>query len=51
METARPLINKRRLGFCVVSRRRGLKVYGSKIKVMVLGGEEGLECEPYVDRM
>ena len=29
--------------------RRGLKVNGGKSKVMVLGGEEGLECEVCVD--
>ena len=30
-------------------RRRGLKVNADKSNVMVLGGEEGLECEIYVD--
>ena len=29
--------------------RRGLKVNEDKGKVMVLGGEEGFECEVYVD--
>ena len=29
--------------------RRGLKVNAGKSKVMVLGREEGLECEVYVD--
>ena len=33
-----------------VCRRRGLKVNSDKSKVMVLGGEEGLECEIRVDR-
>ena len=32
-------------------RRRGLKVNASKSKVMVLGGEEGLECEVCLDGM
>ena len=31
-----------------VCRRRGLKVNAGKSKVMVLGREEGLECEVYV---
>ena len=35
--------------FVEVCRRRGLKVNAGKNKVMVLGGEEGLECEVYVD--
>ena len=35
--------------FVDVFRKRGLKVYVGKSKVMVLGGEEGFECEPYVD--
>ena len=30
-------------------RRRGLKVNASKSKVMILNGEEGLECEVHVD--
>ena len=34
--------------FVEVCRRRGLKVYAGKSKVMVLNGEEGLECEVYV---
>ena len=35
--------------FAEVCRRRGLKVNGFKGKVMVLNGEEGLECEVHVD--
>ena len=35
--------------FWVVCRRRGLKVNGSKRKVMVLGGSEGLECKVCID--
>ena len=35
--------------FAEVCRRRGLKVNASKSKVMILNGEEGLECEVYVD--
>ena len=31
--------------FVEVCRRRVLKVNAGKSKVMVLGGEEGLECE------
>ena len=31
--------------FVEVCRRRGLKVNVGRSKVMVLGGEEGLECE------
>ena len=34
-----------------VHRRRGVKVNASKTKVMVLNGEEGLECEVYIDRI
>ena len=30
-------------------RRRDLKVNAGKSKVMVLGGEEGLECEVSID--
>ena len=37
--------------FVEVCRRRGLKVYVGKSKVMVLGGEEGLECEVFIDRI
>ena len=37
--------------FAVVCRRRGLKVNAGKSKVMVLNGEEGLECEVHVDRI
>ena len=32
-----------------VCRRRGLKVNSGKSKVMVMNGEEGLECEVHVD--
>ena len=35
--------------FAKVLRRRGLKVNAGKRKMMVLGGEEGLECEVCVD--
>ena len=36
-------------GFVEVCRRKGLKVFVDKSKVMVLGGEEeGLECETCV---
>ena len=35
--------------FAEVCRRRGLKVNAGKSKVMVLNGEEGLECEVHVD--
>ena len=35
--------------FCEVSQRRGLKVNTGQSKVMVLNGEEGLECEVHVD--
>ena len=35
--------------FVEVCRRRGLKVNGGKSKVMLLGGEEELECEVWVD--
>ena len=35
--------------FIEVCRRRGLKVNAGKSKVMVLGGEEGLECEVCID--
>ena len=37
------------LRFVEVYRRRNLKVQSDKRKAMVLGGEEGLECEVYVD--
>ena len=37
--------------FVGVCRRRGLKVNAGKSKVMVLGGEEGLECEVCIDRI
>ena len=35
--------------FAEVCRRRGLKVNAIKSKVMVLNGEEELECEVYAD--
>ena len=35
--------------FAEVCKRRGLKVNAGKSKVMVLNGEEGLECEVYID--
>ena len=35
--------------FVVMCRRTGLKVTVNKSKVMVLNGEEGLECEVCVD--
>ena len=35
--------------FSEVCRRRGLEVNVGKCKVMVLNGEEGLECEVHVD--
>ena len=35
--------------FAEVCMRRGLKVNAGKSKVMVLGGEEGLECEVCID--
>ena len=35
--------------FVEVCRRRGLKVNVGKKKGMVMNGEEGLECEVYVD--
>ena len=35
--------------FTEVCRRRGLKVNACKSKVMVLDGEEGLECEVHVN--
>ena len=37
--------------FAEVCRRRGLKVNAGKSKVIVLGGEKGLECEIFVDGM
>ena len=36
-------------GFVEVCKRRGLKVNAGKIKVMVLNGEEGLECDVHLD--
>ena len=35
--------------FAEVCRRRGLKVNAGKSKVMLLNGEEGVECEVHVD--
>ena len=35
--------------FVEVYRRRGLKVNGGKNKVMVVNGEEGLECKVHID--
>ena len=35
--------------FVEVCGRRGLKVNAGKSKVMVMNGEEGLECEVHVD--
>ena len=35
--------------FVEVCRKRGLKVNAGKSKVMVMNGEEGFECEDYVD--
>ena len=35
--------------FTDVCRRRGLKVNAGKSKIMLLGGEEGLECEVCVN--
>ena len=35
--------------FVEVYRRRGLKANPGKSKAMVMNGEEGLECEVYVD--
>ena len=35
--------------FSEVCRKKGLKVNAGKSKVMVLNGEEGLECEVHVD--
>ena len=35
--------------FAEECRRRGLKVNAGKSKVMILNGEEGLECEVYAD--
>ena len=37
--------------FVKVCRKGDLKVSAGKYKLMVLGGEEGLECEVYVDRI
>ena len=35
--------------FANVCKRRGMKVNANKSKVMILNGEEGLECEVHVD--
>ena len=35
--------------FVEVCRRRGVKVNAGKSKVIVLNGEESLECEVYID--
>ena len=35
--------------FAEVCRKKGMKVNAGKRKVMVLNGEEGLECEVHVD--
>ena len=35
--------------FAEVFRRKGLKINAGKSKVMVLNGEEGLECEVYIN--
>ena len=35
--------------FAEMCRRRGLKVNAGKSKVMLLNGEDGLECEVHVD--
>ena len=35
--------------FAGVCRRRGLKINAGKSKVMVLNGEDGLECEVHVE--
>ena len=35
--------------FAEVCRRRVLKVNGGKSKVVLLNGEEGLECEVHID--
>ena len=37
--------------FAEVCRRRGMKADAGKSKVMVLNGEEGLECEVHVNRI
>ena len=37
--------------FAEVCRKRGLKVNAGKSKVMVLNGEEGMECEIYEDEI
>ena len=42
-EDLRPMVKR----FAEMCRRRGLKVNAGKSKVMMLNGEEGLECEVY----
>ena len=37
--------------FMEVCRRKGLKVNAGKSKMMVINGEEGLDCEAHVDRI
>ena len=37
------------VGWFVVVCRRGLKINAGKSKVMVINGEEGLECEVHTD--
>ena len=37
--------------FVEMCRRRSLKVNVGKRRMMILNGEEGLECEVYVDRI
>ena len=37
--------------FIMVCRKIGLKVNAGKSKVMLLGGEEGLECEVCINRI
>ena len=37
--------------FVELCKRRGLKVNAVKSKVMMLGGEEGIECDIRVDRV
>ena len=39
------------MGWFVVCRRNGLKVGAGDSKVMLLNGEEGLECEVNVDEI
>ena len=39
------------VSFVEMCRKRGLKVSAGKSKIMVLGGEEGSECEVCVNRI